>query len=61
MTRVTNGAIITLIFLLWLFIYTVSYGVWIWKKKNRLGAVMIFLVAAAALALPVYSLFFSWR
>ncbi|HHV98658.1 MAG TPA: hypothetical protein GXX36_03645 [Clostridiaceae bacterium] len=61
MNKITLGIIITLIFLVCVFIYTVSYGVWTWKKKNILGAVMIFLVAVAALALPVFSLFFSWR
>ena len=34
--------------------YTASYGVWTWNEKNRLGAVMVFLVALAVLALPLY-------
>ncbi len=38
--------------------YTVSFGVWTWRKKNRLGAIMIFAVALANLALPIYSLLF---
>lgn len=61
MINVTIGMIITIALLVCIFIYTVSYGVWTWKKKNILGAVMIFLVALAALAIPVYSIFFSWR
>lgn len=39
-------------------IYTASFGIWTWKEKNRLGAVMVFAVAAANVALPLYSLFF---
>ena len=60
-TNVTIGRIITLLLLVCISIYTVSYGVWTWKKKNRLGAVMIFLVAIAAFVIPVYSFFFRWR
>jgi len=37
--------------------YTISYGVWTWKKKNKLGAVMIFVVALAVFVLPVYALY----
>ncbi|KKT77361.1 MAG: hypothetical protein UW75_C0064G0002 [Parcubacteria group bacterium GW2011_GWF2_44_8] len=38
-------------------LYTISYGVWTWKKKNKLGAVMIFVVAMTVLMLPVYTLY----
>jgi hypothetical protein len=50
--------LVLVIILIWISLYTVSFGWWTWKKKNRLGAVMIFLVSFAALALPVYTLFF---
>jgi hypothetical protein len=46
------------VILLWVFLYTVSFGVWTWKAKNKLGAVMVFWVAIAVIALPVYSIFF---
>jgi len=49
---------LTFIILTWVFIYTLSYARWVWKKKNRLGAIMVFLVAIIALVLPVYSIFF---
>ncbi len=39
-------------------IYTVSYGVYEWKKKNKFGAIMVFLVSLACLTLPAYQLFF---
>lgn len=38
-------------------LYTASYGVWTWKKKNKLGAIMVFVVALAVIALPVYMLY----
>jgi len=38
--------------------YTASFGVWTWKRKNRFGAFMIFLVAVTVVALPVYILLF---
>lgn len=40
-------------------IYTVSYGVWVFKRKNRLGAVMVFVVALVTLVLPVFVVFFK--
>lgn len=36
--------------------YTASYGVWTWKKQNKSGAVMIFVVAIATILLPIYTL-----
>lgn len=50
--------IVSIAFLLCVAFYTVSYGIWIWKKRNRLGAVMIFLVAIIAVILPIYILIF---
>ncbi len=50
--------ILITVFLLWIFLRTLSYGKWTWDKKNRLGAVMIFFIALVALVLPVYSLYF---
>ncbi|MCX7843206.1 MAG: hypothetical protein N2489_09055 [Clostridia bacterium] len=52
------GRIFILVFLIWIFIYTASYGVWTWKRENKLGAIMLMLLAAASLALPVYALLF---
>ena len=40
------------------FIKTISYGTWTWKQKNILGGLMIYLLAAASVALPVYTMFF---
>ena len=38
-------------------LYTISYGVWTWKKKNKVGAVMIFVVALTVIVLPIYTLY----
>lgn len=45
--------------LIWAFFYTVSFGWWTWKKENRLGAVMVFIVALVTVGLPVYAIFFK--
>ena len=55
---ITFDRVIILIILVWTFIYTISYGKWIWKKKNILGAIMVFLLAVTILVLPIYSIFF---
>ncbi len=44
--------------LLFIEIYTISYAVWNWKNKNRMGSVMVFLICAAAAVLPIYMAFF---
>jgi len=51
---ITIGNILSFIILVWIFLYTTSYGVWVWKKENKLGPVMVFLVAVIALVFPVY-------
>lgn len=51
------SAILVYILLIWVFIRTLSYGKWTWDKKNRLGAIMILIVALAELILPIYSIF----
>lgn len=55
----TFGMVVATVIILWVFVRTVSYGRWTWQKKNKLGAVMIFLVALTALILPIYSMYFK--
>lgn len=55
---ISIGRIALLVLLVWVFIYTLSFGTWTWKRKNKLGAIMIYLVAICSLALPIYSVFF---
>lgn len=52
------GRILGFLILAGISIYTISYGLWTWKRKNRLGAVMLYLLAFFILAIPVYELFF---
>lgn len=55
---ITPGVFIALLALAFIFVYTISYGLWTWKSENKPGAVMIFLLAFASVILPVYKLFF---
>lgn len=42
---------------LYVFIYTVSYGVWEWKHFNKSAAVVIFAMAVVAVGIPVVKIF----
>lgn len=55
----TGLSILFVLFILsWVCIYTVSYGLWTLKKKNRFGALMLFALALIVLGLPLYAAFF---
>ncbi len=58
MFGITLDRLLIFAILLWTFIYTISYGVWTWKKRNRLGAIMVMLLALTELMLPIYHMFF---
>jgi drug/metabolite transporter superfamily protein YnfA len=45
--------IIVYVFLAAVCLHSISYGIWTWKRQNRLGAVMVFLVALLVLVAPV--------
>lgn len=49
---------IVVLVLIGVFAYTVSYAKWVWKEKNRVGAMAVFVVGAASLLLPLYMIFF---
>ena len=52
--HVLIGAIVTIL----VFIYTVSYGIWTWKKQNnKTGAVAVFGLALAVLILPIFAFY----
>ena len=53
----TRGFFFILVFLLWISIRTFSYGKWTWNKKNRLGAIMVFVIALLTLVLPLLSFY----
>ncbi len=46
------------IIIIWSFLHSFSYGIWTWKRKNRVGAFMIFLLSALSIAVPVFLVFF---
>lgn len=52
------GRIVIFAILIWTSVYTVSFGIWTWKKENKLGAVMVFVLALTTIALPIYSIYF---
>ncbi|MCR4401876.1 MAG: hypothetical protein NUW12_03720 [Firmicutes bacterium] len=37
-------------------LYTLSFGLWLWRRKNVRGAVGVFLLAACCLAVPLFLL-----
>jgi hypothetical protein len=43
--------------MLWVFIYTVSYGMWNWKARNRQGGVAVIMLAVATVSLTFYVAF----
>jgi len=47
-------SIIIAVVLAWIFIYTVSFGLWTWRNNNKAGAVMVFLIALVSVVLPAY-------
>jgi len=57
----TFGRLGTFAILIWVFFYTASYAKWTWKSKNKLGGVMLFVLALVVIALPVYSIYFLQR
>lgn len=48
---------IIMLFVVWTSIYTFSFGVWTWNKKNRLGAFIVMLIALITTLLPFMYLF----
>jgi hypothetical protein len=50
--------IIILLAITWISIYSISFGVWTWKNKNKFGGVMVMCIAVISLVLPGYILFF---
>lgn len=55
---ITFDRIVMMVFLAAVFLYTISFGSWNWKKKNKLGAVVVYILAVATIGLPLYTIFF---
>lgn len=43
----------------WIFIYTISYGLWEISKKNKPGATFVFLLSALELAISLFAIYIS--
>lgn len=56
----TIDRIVIFIILVWVFVRTISFGKWTWDKKNRLGAVAVYLIALASLIIPIYTMYFRF-
>jgi hypothetical protein len=39
------------------FLYTMGFAITLWKKKNKMGAVAVFLLASFSLVLPYFTYF----
>lgn len=37
--------------------YTFTFGLWVWRRGNRLGGAGVFTLSAFTLALSIYALF----
>lgn len=48
---------IAMTLVIWVAIRSMSFGAWTWKKNNKLGAAMIFLLSLGSVILPVYTVF----
>lgn len=49
--------VILMLFVIWICVYSASYGVWTCKQKNWLGGIMVMVFAIIAVILPFYILF----
>lgn len=55
------GKLLIFLFLIWVFIRTGSYAGWTWKQKNRIGSVVLYILAVSVIAIPVYAMYFRGR
>ncbi len=42
---------------LWAAVYCFSYGIYVWKRKNKSGAICVFLISLSSLVLMVWATF----
>ncbi|AEY65778.1 hypothetical protein [Clostridium sp. BNL1100] len=51
------GNIIIVIFLVWICIYSFSFGVYTWKNRNWFGGLVVILLSLTSLLLPAAMMF----
>lgn len=54
---ITISTVLGGVIILCVFIYTVSYGLWAWRNKNKMGGLAVLILAVLVILLPVYTLF----
>jgi len=47
------GMILAAIALVWVFVYTLSYGIWTWRQNNKVGGIAVILLSIISLVLPI--------
>jgi len=52
----TFAVLVIVLILLWVGIYTVSYGIWTFRNNNKKGGIALFILAAVCIAFPLYLL-----
>ena len=52
--------ILIIIAVIWVFIYTASYGVWTFKENNKMGAIAIFVLDAFVVILPAIMYYLNY-
>lgn len=50
--------VVLMLIAIWISIYTFSFGVWTWNKKNKFGAFVVMLISFVTTILPFIYLFF---
>ncbi|MDT3705147.1 MAG: hypothetical protein ROZ36_19650 [Thermincola sp.] len=45
--------------ILWIGLYTFNFGRWCLKQKNLIGAIFVFMLASACVAIPSFLLIFG--
>ncbi len=51
------GNIIIVVFLVWICIYSFSFGVYTWKNNNWFGGLVVILISLVSLLLPITMMF----
>lgn len=52
-------SVLVLVFTVCIFLRTLSYGIWTWKRKNRLGGAMVIFLGCAVVLSMVCQMFFE--
>ena len=51
-------AVVAIALLLYVLVHTMSFGTWVWKKKNKLGSVAVYSLAFISVGLTAFVMLF---